>query len=68
MSSTGWQASEQDIAAIVAGRHADPFALLGLHETPKGLVLRAFVPGAETLRATEIDGLTTFDQIGRAHV
>jgi 1,4-alpha-glucan branching enzyme len=65
MVGTGWQASEQDIAAIVAGRHADPFALLGLHETSKGLVLRAFVPGAEMLRATEIDGLTTFDLVRR---
>jgi 1,4-alpha-glucan branching enzyme len=65
MSSAGWQASEQDIAAIVAGRHSDPFALLGLHETPQGLVLRAFAPGAATLRATEIDGLAAFDLVRR---
>ncbi|NJD87516.1 MAG: 1,4-alpha-glucan branching protein GlgB [Betaproteobacteria bacterium] len=40
------------IEAIVAGRHDDPFAVLGLHEADgAGVVLRAFVPGAQSLEA-----------------
>jgi len=46
-----WQTSDADIAAIVEARHADPFALLGLHTLPEGTVIRAFVPGAESLVA-----------------
>jgi 1,4-alpha-glucan branching enzyme len=37
------------IDAIVEARHGDPFGVLGPHETADGLVVRAFVPGAETL-------------------
>ena len=44
------EASEAAIAAIVEGRHGDPFAVLG----PHGGALRAFVPGAETLHADGI--------------
>ncbi len=40
------------IEAIVAGRHDDPFAVLGPHQAGDGgLVLRAFVPGAQSLEA-----------------
>ena len=35
------------IDAIVEGRHADPFAVLGIHEADGGIVVRAFVPGAD---------------------
>ena len=30
---TEWQIPEADIAAILAARHPDPFAVLGPHET-----------------------------------
>jgi 1,4-alpha-glucan branching enzyme len=62
---TRWHASEKDVAAIVAGRHADPFAVLGLHQTPKGTALRVFAPGAQKLRAVEIGDLTAFDLVRR---
>jgi len=52
----GWQASKSDIAAIVAARHGDPFSVLGLHQSPEGAVIRAFVPGAEHLSAEEQGG------------
>jgi 1,4-alpha-glucan branching enzyme len=45
-----------DIASILAARHADPFAVLGLHPEGKGMVIRAFVPGAETLLTRPADG------------
>jgi len=44
------------IAAIVEGRHADPFAVLGPHEVGGRLMLRAYVPGATTLDAVGADG------------
>src|SRR5580658_3068882 len=40
---------DPQIAAIVAARHGDPFAFLGMHETGDGLMVRAMLPGAETV-------------------
>ena len=57
MVESGWQASDGDVAAIVAARHGDPFSVLGQHQTPAGPVVRAFVPYAETLRAVAPDGI-----------
>jgi 1,4-alpha-glucan branching enzyme len=53
---SAWRARQEDIAAIVGARHGDPFAVLGPHETPDGLVVRVFVPGAAALRAISCDG------------
>jgi 1,4-alpha-glucan branching enzyme len=44
------------VAAIVAGRHRDPFAVLGIHEAAKRFVIRAFVPGAESLDVVTREG------------
>ncbi len=49
-------ASESDIAAIVAGAHGDPFAVLGVHDAPGGFVARCFVPHAEAVTAFTLDG------------
>jgi 1,4-alpha-glucan branching enzyme len=35
------------IEAIVHGRHGDPFAVLGPHDTAEGCSVRTFLPGAE---------------------
>ncbi len=45
-------AGEGDIAAIVTADHRDPFGFLGMHELMPGgpLVVRAFVPQAETVQ------------------
>ena len=51
-----WRLRAADVAALVAARHGDPFAVLGLHETPAGFALRAFVPGATSLAALRPDG------------
>jgi 1,4-alpha-glucan branching enzyme len=42
---------ETEIQALLAGRHPDPFAVLGPHATPGGLAIRAIAPAAETLEA-----------------
>ncbi len=46
-----WRASKAEIDALVGARHGDPFALLGPHRLDSELVIRAFVPHAETLTA-----------------
>ncbi len=51
-----WRLPKQEIEAIARGVHKDPFAVLGLHETTKGKVARAFVQHAETLEALAPDG------------
>lgn len=56
MTEPSWRANPGDIAAIVEARHGDPFAVLGPHETPAGLVIRALVPGAETLAVETPEG------------
>jgi 1,4-alpha-glucan branching enzyme len=48
---TGWRADAEAIAQILDARHADPFALLGPHAVPGGVVVRAFVPGADSVSA-----------------
>ncbi|WP_126975145.1 1,4-alpha-glucan branching protein GlgB [Frigidibacter oleivorans] len=42
--------------AIAAGRHGDPFSVLGLHPAGPDWVLRCFVPGAERVVALMEDG------------
>jgi 1,4-alpha-glucan branching enzyme len=44
------------LEALVQGRHADPFSLLGPHAGPEGTFARAFVPGAEALEAHDLAG------------
>ncbi|MBS7545619.1 1,4-alpha-glucan branching protein GlgB [Ancylobacter oerskovii] len=61
-----WQAPDRDVDLLVGGRHPDPFGLLGPHETADGLVIRAFVPGAETLDAFDLDG-TPVASLARRH-
>jgi 1,4-alpha-glucan branching enzyme len=60
MSPSPWQASDEDVAALESASHPDPFGVLGLHRAPPpgpgGMVLRAFVPGAETLTAIDEAG------------
>ena len=56
MTETAWRAHEGDVAAIVAARHGDPFRILGPHEAPEGLVVRAFVPHTESLDVVDKRG------------
>jgi hypothetical protein len=40
-----------EIASLIDGTHANPFAFLGLHKghSPKGLTARCFMPGAQSV-------------------
>ncbi len=44
------------VDAIVAGRHGDPFAVLGWHDSGNAAVVRAFVPGADAIDAIDSEG------------
>ncbi|MFP5077167.1 1,4-alpha-glucan branching protein GlgB [Rhizobium sp. YIM 134829] len=46
----------EDVEAIVAGTHGDPFAVLGVHAAAKELVARCFIPGAETVSVETLAG------------
>ena len=57
------------IAALIDGRHDDPFALLGPHAGPEGTFARAFIPGARRVAAYDLAGsaigdLTCIDDHG----
>jgi 1,4-alpha-glucan branching enzyme len=53
MADPDWKTSTPEIEAIVAGRHGDPFAVLGLHQQAGTWVARAFVPGAEEVEVLD---------------
>ena len=51
-----WQAHPDEVAQIVAGQYANPFAILGLQQ-PHGLwVARTFIPNAQSVEAFTRDG------------
>ncbi|WP_299678361.1 1,4-alpha-glucan branching protein GlgB [uncultured Roseobacter sp.] len=43
----------QDTEALIEGRHDDPFSVLGLHQMAGKWVVRAYVPGAESIEAVD---------------
>jgi 1,4-alpha-glucan branching enzyme len=47
---------QANIDAIVAGRHGDPFAVLGPHRVPDGLSIRVFAPAAHEVEAVGSNG------------
>ncbi|MEE3624089.1 1,4-alpha-glucan branching protein GlgB [Nitrospirillum sp. BR 11752] len=53
---SGWTADPEDIGALLGARHDDPFGVLGPHTMGRGTVIRAFVPGAETVEAVDAEG------------
>src|SRR5271163_647377 len=46
---------QDDLARLLALRHRNPHSILGAHETPRGVIVRAFRPGAERVSLI-IDG------------
>ncbi len=44
------------IAALLEGRHDDPFSLLGVHAGPKGAHARVWIPGADSAEAHDLAG------------
>ncbi|MFN7102745.1 MAG: 1,4-alpha-glucan branching protein GlgB [Pseudorhizobium sp.] len=55
-----------EIEAILEGRHANPFAVLGIHQLPGGYHVRCFIPGAEAVDAFALDG-TLLGELKQRH-
>src|SRR6185437_12232635 len=54
---------DSTIQALARGRLSDPFAFLGPHETPHGRVVRAFLPGAESVDVLSRGGESLLGQL-----
>ncbi len=54
------------LQAIVEGRHADPFSVLGVFPGPAGHFARVYIPGAETLSASTLAGVAA-GELTRVH-
>ena len=68
MTSASWRASDEDVAGIIAATHHDPFAILGLHDVPEGMVIRAFVPSVARLQALiePVDSILDLERRGES--
>jgi 1,4-alpha-glucan branching enzyme len=60
----GWEAEDSEIEAIIAGRHDNPFGLLGLQQLDGQWVARAFIPFAERVEVFNVIG----DAVGELHL
>jgi 1,4-alpha-glucan branching enzyme len=56
-----------DIDLLIRGRHADPFAVLGPHETSAGLVVRAFWPRARSIDVVATQPAGSATSLARVH-
>jgi 1,4-alpha-glucan branching enzyme len=64
---TSWRINAHAARALALGAHADPFALLGSHDTPAGKVVRAFLPGAvkvDVLSRADGDVIASLEESG----
>jgi 1,4-alpha-glucan branching enzyme len=52
-----FKAGQGDIEAIVEGKHADPFSILGIQQVGNRWVVRAFVPYAQSLTVLDRTGM-----------
>ena len=68
MTSASWRASDEDVAGIIAATYHDPFAILGLHDVPEGMVIRAFVPSVARLQALiePVDSILDLERRGES--
>ncbi len=55
------------VEALVAGRHGDPFAVLGPHESAEGCILRAFLPDAQIVEVLDRAGGEVITTLARVH-
>ena len=56
MAEAKWKTSGPEIQAIVDGRHADPFKVLGLHQSGKNWIARCYIPGADIVHVQNLKG------------
>ena len=66
MAEAKWNTSGPEIQAIIDGKHADPFKVLGLHKFGEQWIARCFVPGADIVQAQGLDG-SELGELERRH-
>ncbi len=54
------------VTLVAAGRHRDPFSILGLHHTAHGRIVRTFQPQAESVDLIDTQG-RVLDRMHRVH-
>lgn len=59
--------SDEAIAALVEGRHGDPFAILGPHRSADGIVVRTLLPGAGGVSLVNRDSGARLASMERVH-
>jgi len=59
--------SSHDIAALVAARHGDPFAVLGMHEHGGGVWVRTLQPGADQVEVIDAASGRAVANLKRVH-
>ena len=52
----GYALDDAAVQALLQARHGDPFAVLGPHQTRRGRIVRAFLPGAQQVEAFSRSG------------
>src|SRR5579875_1604938 len=55
------------VAAVLAARHGDPFAVLGPHRVAEGTAIRAFLPDARGVQVVGRDTGLTIGKLERVH-
>jgi len=55
------------VESLVHGDHGNPFAILGMHDTPEGLVMRTFQPEADKVTVLEHDSGRAVADLERIH-
>jgi 1,4-alpha-glucan branching enzyme len=63
----GYVVDAAEADSLVAGTHADPFAVLGVHRAKGGLVARCLIPGAEHVTAFPAGEKGKGTPLGRMH-
>ncbi len=63
----GADKSREDVLAIVAGDHPDPFAYLGPHESGDRIVVRAFLPEARSVAVRDAGSAQNLASLERVH-
>jgi 1,4-alpha-glucan branching enzyme len=59
--------AQHDIDALIAARHADPFALLGLHEIDGTPYVRAWLPNASSVQVVAREGAHRLGELACIH-
>ena len=59
--------SESQVNQIVNSEMRDPFELLGMHQEKKGISIRAFLPGAVSVKVSNQNGDKALCEMAKVH-